>query len=466
MSSICSWSNKPATTPTWKVYNMDGNWWVKRTAFVFRSPMTRLFSLFLAICLSFFPPSAKFQILLERYISLQTNSDTNPPEVPISIYAKVCQKRLEKILQTGPKKGLRKPTYEEIELSKVCSLSSAAGLAFWPYRQSRRTPTASECALLSSESTWEKRRNDRQSKEIGHALSHVRKSRSHLLGAPISWEGKTTTECDRLCPSILAYHSFPVDVRCEPWRSDGNATNTISRTIPTVDSNHSIRRSIKIAWHSDWGYLSVSESLCSESFCSMVRVLSRVPGDLDNVNALKVRCDQWQRPFLEDAHLPASLLKLWYRELAEPLIPSTFYEHCIVNCDQAEICLRLVNALPEINRAVLMYLIHFLQVCRLRRLADERSLSRFSWHGKMWRWRKWMWTICRWSSHRIFSDATRKMLEWSLKMLARKCYLSKFSFCIWTRIASRVSFEMESSGKRDEVAWCVCVSFFFHSYLS
>jgi hypothetical protein len=73
----------------------------------------------LAVCLSFFPPSSKFQTLLERYILLQTNGDADTPEVPISIYAKVCQKRLEKILQTGPKKGLKKPTFEEIELSKV-----------------------------------------------------------------------------------------------------------------------------------------------------------------------------------------------------------------------------------------------------------------------------------------------------------------------------------------------------------
>jgi len=73
----------------------------------------------LAICLSFFPPSSKFQALLERYISLQTNGDADTSEVPISIYATVCQKRLEKILQTGPKKGLKKPTFEEIELSKV-----------------------------------------------------------------------------------------------------------------------------------------------------------------------------------------------------------------------------------------------------------------------------------------------------------------------------------------------------------
>jgi hypothetical protein len=83
---------------------------------------------------------------------------------------------------------------------------------------------------------------------------------------------------------------------------------------------------------------------------------------LDSVNALKVKCDQWQLPSLEDAHLPASLLKLWYRELAEPLIPSMFYEECILNCDKVEPCIRLVHSLPDINRIVLTYLIRFLQV--------------------------------------------------------------------------------------------------------
>ena len=81
-------------------------------------------SFLLAVCLSFFPPSSKFQSLLEKYILLQTNGDADTPEVPISIYAKVCQKRLDKILQTGPKKGLKKPTFEEIELSKVICFPS------------------------------------------------------------------------------------------------------------------------------------------------------------------------------------------------------------------------------------------------------------------------------------------------------------------------------------------------------
>lgn len=91
----------------------------------------------------------------------------------------------------------------------------------------------------------------------------------------------------------------------------------------------------------------------------------RVPGDLDNVNALKVKCDQWQLPALDDPHLPASLLKLWYRELSEPLIPTMFYEKCILECDKAEACIRIVHSLPDINRAVLTYLIRFLQVCLL-----------------------------------------------------------------------------------------------------
>jgi hypothetical protein len=97
------------------------------------------------------------------------------------------------------------------------------------------------------------------------------------------------------------------------------------------------------------------------SFSSFL-FLNRVPGDLDSVNSLKVKCDQWQYPSVEDAHLPASLLKLWYRELSEPLIPSIFYEQCILNCDKAEPCIRLVNSLPDINRTVLTYLIRFLQV--------------------------------------------------------------------------------------------------------
>ncbi|XP_034387457.1 rho GTPase-activating protein 39 [Cyclopterus lumpus] len=89
----------------------------------------------------------------------------------------------------------------------------------------------------------------------------------------------------------------------------------------------------------------------------------RVPGDIDEVNALKLQVDQWKIPTgLEDPHIPASLLKLWYRELEEPLIPHEFYEECISHYDNPEAAVTVVLGLPHINKLVLCYLIRFLQV--------------------------------------------------------------------------------------------------------
>jgi hypothetical protein len=55
-----------------------------------------------------------------------------------------------------------------------------------------------------------------------------------------------------------------------------------------------------------------------------------VPGDIDAVNALKVKMDKGERARdLQDPHVPASALKLWFRELAEPIIPAELYDECI-----------------------------------------------------------------------------------------------------------------------------------------
>lgn len=68
-------------------------------------------------------------------------------------------------------------------------------------------------------------------------------------------------------------------------------------------------------------------------------------------------------PEFTDAHVPASLLKLWYRELHEPLIPPEFYEQCVDNYSDVDSVKNIVNNLPPINRLVLYYCIRFLQVC-------------------------------------------------------------------------------------------------------
>ncbi|KAJ2947105.1 hypothetical protein O0L34_g16454 [Tuta absoluta] len=90
----------------------------------------------------------------------------------------------------------------------------------------------------------------------------------------------------------------------------------------------------------------------------------RVSADVDEVNALKAKIDNWELPdasTLTDAHAPASLLKLWYRELYEPLIPDALYSACVAAGGDYPACTRALQRLPLLNRLVLTYLISFLQ---------------------------------------------------------------------------------------------------------
>ena len=58
----------------------------------------------------------------------------------------------------------------------------------------------------------------------------------------------------------------------------------------------------------------------------LILLVCRVPGDIDEVHSLKLRLDKGLEPpdSLRDPHIPASLLKLWFRELEDPLIPENY----------------------------------------------------------------------------------------------------------------------------------------------
>ncbi|XP_075405191.1 rho GTPase-activating protein 39 [Tenrec ecaudatus] len=244
----------------------------------------------MAICLAFFPPTPKFHSYLEGYIyrHMDPVNDTKvtqhikellersakkksklrkkakpcvgePDGVAISTYAKYCYHKLQKAALTGAKKGLRKPTVEEIRHARNAVFS----------------PSMFGSALQEVMSMQKERYPERQ----------------------LPWVQT------RLSEEVLALN--------------GDQTEGIFR----------------------------------------------VPGDIDEVNALKLQVDQWKVPTgLEDPHVPASLLKLWYRELEEPLIPHEFYEQCIAHYESPEAAVAVVHALPRINRMVLCYLIRFLQV--------------------------------------------------------------------------------------------------------
>ncbi|KAM3664263.1 rho GTPase-activating protein 39-like isoform 2-T2 [Ammospiza maritima maritima] len=241
----------------------------------------------MAISLAFFSPSPKFQSYLEGYIYRHLDSDekiaqhikelvdlknkkitksrkkrkqnTEDEGLPISTYAKYCYRKLHKVAVTGGKKGLRKPTVEEITHARNAIL----------------TPSL-----------------------FGSSLEEIMLRQQDMYpGNKLPWVQT------QLSQQVLAL--------------GGEQTEGIFR----------------------------------------------IPGDIDEVNALKLQVDQWRIPnSLSDPNIPASLLKLWYRELEEPVIPQQFYQECINNYENPDAAVAVVQLLPELNRLVLCYLIHFLQI--------------------------------------------------------------------------------------------------------
>lgn len=90
----------------------------------------------------------------------------------------------------------------------------------------------------------------------------------------------------------------------------------------------------------------------------------RVPGDGDSVSELKLRIDRgyYTLDNVDDPYVLASLMKLWLRELCDPLIPDEMYNECIMNSNDPDSCVRIVERLPTINRRVVLFLISFLQL--------------------------------------------------------------------------------------------------------
>ncbi|KAG8746338.1 hypothetical protein FRC10_005327 [Ceratobasidium sp. 414] len=90
----------------------------------------------------------------------------------------------------------------------------------------------------------------------------------------------------------------------------------------------------------------------------------RIPGDGDAVSDLRVRIDKgfYNLEGIDDCNVPASLFKLWLRELQEPLIPSNMYNACISVAEDPDRVVSIVRELPPNNRRVLLFVISFLQL--------------------------------------------------------------------------------------------------------
>jgi len=96
----------------------------------------------------------------------------------------------------------------------------------------------------------------------------------------------------------------------------------------------------------------------------------RIPGDADAISELRCQLEKGNFDIngCMDPNIPASLLKLWLRELAEPVIPAYAYEKCIEigkkECDKdiGVAAWELVDSLPKVNKNVIIYMVHFLKI--------------------------------------------------------------------------------------------------------
>ncbi|KZV97168.1 hypothetical protein EXIGLDRAFT_731444 [Exidia glandulosa HHB12029] len=105
----------------------------------------------------------------------------------------------------------------------------------------------------------------------------------------------------------------------------------------------------------------------------------RVPGDGDAVAELKLRIDRgfYTLDGIDDPHVPASLLKLWLRELQEPLVPDELYNECVAvgARDDALGAVQLVARLPTHNRRVVAFVVSFLQLFLEDRVTSRTKMT-------------------------------------------------------------------------------------------
>ncbi|ORX41049.1 hypothetical protein BD324DRAFT_575172 [Kockovaella imperatae] len=103
----------------------------------------------------------------------------------------------------------------------------------------------------------------------------------------------------------------------------------------------------------------------------------RVPGDNDSVSELKSRMDRGHYVLsgIDDPHVTASLLKLWLRDLRDPVIPEDMYDDALIASKTPSQTLAFIDRLPLLNRRVLMFVISFFQLFLNPEVIDKTKMT-------------------------------------------------------------------------------------------
>lgn len=94
-------------------------------------------------------------------------------------------------------------------------------------------------------------------------------------------------------------------------------------------------------------------------------LLAQIRLEIDCVDFRKITDAKQMKSLLsnvQDPHVIAGLLKLFFRQLKEPVFPSSIYEACLQSCQDVQMARRIFEEhLPNLNKDVVAYLIRLLQ---------------------------------------------------------------------------------------------------------
>lgn len=110
----------------------------------------------------------------------------------------------------------------------------------------------------------------------------------------------------------------------------------------------------------------------------MTEGIFRVPGDGDAITNLRLQIESGDYTVrTRDPHVPAGLLKLWMRELDEPIIPEHLYDPCIEAAKREEVpaMLDLIAQLPELHQRVVHYMVKYLQLVAAPENQDKTKMT-------------------------------------------------------------------------------------------
>eukprot|EP00735_Rhodelphis_limneticus_P007191 TRINITY_DN19697_c0_g1::TRINITY_DN19697_c0_g1_i1::g.3343::m.3343 TRINITY_DN19697_c0_g1::TRINITY_DN19697_c0_g1_i1::g.3343 ORF type:complete len:514 (-),score=131.95,sp/Q9C0H5/RHG39_HUMAN/31.85/7e-55,RhoGAP/PF00620.22/9.2e-31,MyTH4/PF00784.12/4.8e-22,MyTH4/PF00784.12/5.9e+03 TRINITY_DN19697_c0_g1_i1:723-2156(-) len=100
----------------------------------------------------------------------------------------------------------------------------------------------------------------------------------------------------------------------------------------------------------------------------------RKPADSEDLKFLIKEFNQGNyEPTLKDPNSYAGALKLWVRDLFDPIFPAELYNECIMSAKDAVSAIRVTEKLPPLQKAVLHHLCEF-----LKKISEKSSVNKMT----------------------------------------------------------------------------------------